>query len=93
MPPGRQSRSLRPDEASRLKRFQIQRRFTVPQLKLAMDAPFTWQTLQRALQGLPIWEANHQFIVEWMAVHCPAPQAELSFVDLKAAAAGDRDRD
>lgn len=91
MPPGRQSLALSPDRCRRLKHFQIARRLSVPRLKLAMDAPFNWQTLQRALRGEPIWEANHQYIVDWMDVHCPAPQPDLPFVDLKSAAAGDRE--
>jgi len=86
MPPGRQSKTLRPDEIARLTALRIAQRLSFPQLKLAMDAPFRWQTLKRALEGEPVWELNHKFLVEWIDAHCPKKTAPE---DGKAAAAGE----
>jgi hypothetical protein len=83
---GRQSKTLRPEEIRRLEEFRVSRRLTYPQLKLAMEAPFKWSTLKKALRGLPIWDLNHKFIVEWLDVHCPEKPAA---VDGKTAAAGE----
>jgi len=88
---GRRSKPLSPEDIRRLKEYRDARRLAIPQLKLAMDAPFKWQVLVRALAGDPIWELNHKFIVEWLDVCCPKKQASL--FDGKAAASGEREKD
>jgi hypothetical protein len=86
MSPGRQSKALLPADLARLSRYRIDRRLSVPQLKLAMDAPFKWGVLQRALRGEPVWILNYKFIVEWLDAHCPESPAPP---DRKSAAAGE----
>jgi len=83
---GRQSKTLQPDQIARLTALRIAQRLSFPQLKLAMDAPFRWQTLKRALEGEPVWELNHKFLVEWIDAHCPQKPAPS---DGKTAAAGE----
>jgi hypothetical protein len=94
MSPGRQSKKLTDYQIDQLK--HVQRRLydegkgsgSVPQLKLAMAAPFTWETLQRALRGEPIWIMNHAFITEWLIKHF-GPEAPAA-IDGKTAAAGEK---
>jgi hypothetical protein len=82
---GRQSKVLRQDYIARLKKFQTAERLSLPQLKLAMAAPFNWSTLARALRGQPIWELSYAYIVQWMDRYAPAKPLH----DGKAAAAGE----
>jgi len=89
MPGGRQSRVLSKHQIVRLNEFRILRRLSLPLLKQTMDAPFSWRTLKRALEGEPIWELNHQFIVEWLRYHDPEQQRPTR--NGKAAAAGERE--
>jgi hypothetical protein len=91
MSPGRQSKALLPGDLARLSRFRIDRRLSVPQLKLAMHAPFKWGVLQRALRGEPIWILNYKFIVEWLDAHFPESPAPP--IDRKAAASGEREEE
>jgi hypothetical protein len=81
----RQTRTLRRDQIQRLEAFRISRRLNIQQLKLAMDAPFTWPTLFRALRGKPILQAFHCYIVSWLDLYVPAKEVR----DGKAAAAND----
>ena len=64
--PGPKSRALTRDQVSRLWRFQRSNRYSLPQLKLAMSAPFKWGVLGRALEGERIWVINADFIVDWL---------------------------
>jgi hypothetical protein len=84
---GRQSKALLPAYLARLSKFRAERRLTVPQLKLAMAAPFKWPVLSKALRGEPIWILNYNFIVEWLDKHVPEVPAAI---DGKAAASGER---
>lgn len=87
---GRESKPLLPSDLQRLAEYRNKRRLSVPQLKLAMAAPFKWGVLQRALRGEPIWILNYKFIVEWLDAHCPQKPAPI---DGKAAASGEREED
>lgn len=81
------TRTLSRDQIQRLEAYRTSRRLDTPQLKLAMDAPFTWPTLFRALHGKPIREAFRCYIVSWLDLHVPAKEVR----DGKAAAAGEID--
>jgi len=37
-----------------------------------MEPPFKARTLQRALDGYPVWEPYHHFLVQWIEANCPA---------------------
>lgn len=93
---GRTSRILSARDRGRLRQFQTDhaRRIGVsiglPQLKLAMQAPFSWETLQRALRGKPVWESYHEFIVAFLDLHCPLPQSAM---DYKSRASGEREEE
>lgn len=86
MPRGRESRKLSPDQIDRLTRFRVANRYSLPQLRSAMSAPFGWETLKKALAGRPVWVLNHSYIVQWLDRFVPA----RALPDGKAAAAGDR---
>lgn len=96
MPRGRQTRTLRPDQIERLKRFRMAPHdgaphgYSLPQLRLAMDASFGWETLQNALLGRPVWDLSHAYIVQWLDRFVPAAGAPI---DGKASAAGERDEE
>jgi hypothetical protein len=93
MSPGRQSKTLRPDQIERLEKFRRMAHdgaphgYSIPQLCTAIGAQFKWGTLRRALKGLPIWDLFHGFIVQWIESNLPL----VPLPDGKTAAAGDRD--
>jgi hypothetical protein len=91
---GRTSKILSAADRRRLRQFQSEhsRRLRVsiglPQLKLSMEAPFSWETLQRALAGKPIWESYHEFIVAFLDRAVPGAQPRM---DYKSRASGERE--
>src|SRR5882762_1834640 len=93
MPRGRQTRTLRPDQIERIQRFRMATHdgaphgYSLPQLRLAMDASFGWETLRNALLGRPVWDLSHAYIVQWLDRYIPAADPPI---DGKAAAAGVR---
>lgn len=57
---------LRRETIHALKAIQLARRLNIQQLKLSMNpAPFSWQTLQKALEGKPIKSGTVEFLVWW----------------------------
>jgi hypothetical protein len=91
---GRQTRALRKDQIERLETFRRQAHEGAPagysyaQLRLAMGKPCSWETLQKALQGLPVWDLRYFRINEWIERYLPAsPKPEP---EGKTAAAGER---
>lgn len=93
---GRTSKILSVADRRRLRKFQQQHSHRLgvsiglPQLKLAMEAPFSWETLQRALDGKPIWHSYHEFIVAFLDRAVPDPQSAMDF---KSRAAGDKEEE
>ena len=91
---GRQSRTLRPDQIERLEKFRRRPQegapggYSLPQLKLAMAAPFSWETLRNALAGRPVWDLSASWIAQWIDRYLPPLPIEK---DGKAAAGGDND--
>lgn len=69
---GRQTRVLSKEQMDRLERFRTARHdgaesgYSLPQLTKAMAAPFGYRTVQKALQGLPVWVLHHAYIVSWL---------------------------
>jgi hypothetical protein len=94
MPRGRQTRKLRPDQITRLETFKraphdgARHGYSLPQLRSAMALGCSWETLQKALLGLPVWDKHHFYIAQWIDRFLPAPPAPI---DGKAAASGERD--
>lgn len=92
---GRQTRTLRPDQIARLLAFKkaphaehgAPHGYSFPQLRSAMAVGCSWETVQKALQGLPVWTQHHLYIAQWIERYLPAP---LAPVDGKAAASGER---
>src|SRR5208282_6581252 len=92
---GKQTRALRPDQIARLDAFRkaahpqegAPHGYSFSQLRLAMAASFRWETLKKALGGLPVWDLHHDYIAQWIERYLPA--APLP-VDGKAAASGER---
>jgi hypothetical protein len=78
------SRILSRNQIQRIEAYRIASRLDVMQLKLAMDAPFTYGTLARALRGCAIQEDSYRFLAQWLERHFPAEVLP----DGKAAAAG-----
>jgi hypothetical protein len=87
MPHGRPSQALRKDQIDRLEQYRRENgNLGLPRLNRTMGSPFKWRTLQRALEGRPVWDLNYEFIVAWIERMCP-PAPELP-PDVKMAAAG-----
>ena len=95
---GRQTRALRPDQIARLLEFKkaahpehgAPHGYSFPQLRSAMAVGCSWETVQKALLGLPVWDQHHSHIAQWIERYLPAPPAP---VDGKAAASGEREID
>jgi len=92
MPGGRESKALTRDQIARLEAFRrashegAPHGYSLPLLRTAMGAQFSWATLKKALQGRPVWILHHAYIVEWLDRYLPAGPLPR---DGKAAAAGD----
>ena len=92
MAKGRQARTLRKDQIERLEEFRRASHegalhgYSLPQLRSAMGAGFGWRTLQKALQGRPVWDLSYFYIAQWIERFLPAGKPVH---DGKAAAAGD----
>lgn len=75
---GRQTRILTKEQVQRLDLFRRARHegaesgYSLPQLTKAMAAPFGYKTLGKALQGLPVWDLHHSYIVCWLDRFVPA---------------------
>ena len=74
MPRGKRTEALTPDQARRLNEYRLDRSLSVYTLRSAMDPPFKAHTLQRAMDGYPIWEPYHHFLSNWIEAHCPGPK-------------------
>ena len=48
--------------------------YSVPGLRLAMGAPFSYKIIGKALQGRPVWTNYHFFISEWLERYDRAAQ-------------------
>jgi hypothetical protein len=101
---GRTSRILSAADRTRLRQFQREHgqrlgvSIGLPQLRASMGAPFSWETLQRALAGKPIWESYHDFIVAFLDRHVPASPVLTGALkngrppmDYKSRASGERE--
>lgn len=96
---GEAARALSPDVRRRLRKFRAnyaarlgRSSLSIPQLKLSMNAPFTWETLQRAIAGKPIRSDNCQFIEEFLDRHAPKPLVAAG-LDGKSLAAGEHNEE
>jgi hypothetical protein len=81
MATGRQTRTLKPDQIERLAKFKVASHEDAPHgysyagLRSAMAASFGWQTLKKALAGLPVWELHYMYIAQWIERYLPAAPA------------------
>lgn len=94
---GESARALSPDVRRRLREFSTRHaaRLGVPllsvsNLRSAMNAPFTWKTLLRALQGKTIRADNCEFIEAFVNRHVPGRAAASGQRDFKSLASGSR---
>ena len=85
---------LSPDYRRRLREFWkahenfLHTRIGIAALKTAIGAPFTWQTLDRALRGQPVSESTRDFIVGWLNTYAYEPKRG-QHRDFKRAASND----
>jgi hypothetical protein len=92
MPRGRQARQLSKSQIERLEEFRraphegARHGYSLPQLRLAMGAAFGWRTIQKALQGRPVWDLHYTYIAQWIDRYLPPVKLAR---DGKAAAAGE----
>jgi hypothetical protein len=88
---------LTAEQIERLKSVQRhgdgRRSYSIYNLREALAAPFTWETLRRAIEGKPIQERNRDFIVQWLDRYVPASAAPRAGMDAKSRAAGERDEE
>lgn len=82
----RRLREFRAHHAARLGLSTL----SIPLLKTSMGAPFTWETLKRALAGKALRADNCQFIEQFLDRHSPKPSAAAG-LDQKTLAAGGRE--
>jgi hypothetical protein len=86
--PGKPSKALKPEQIKRLLTLQNLRHYSLPELNERMGNPFGWRTLQRAMNGQPVWEMNYRVIVLWIDKFLPAAPDAPAVPDVKMAAAG-----
>lgn len=96
---GEAARALPPNYRRRLREFRMRHAarmglssLSIPQLKLSMQAPFTWETLKRALTGKAIRSDNCRFIEEFLDRHAPQPVAAAG-LDGKSLSAGEHNEE
>lgn len=96
---GEAARALSSSYRRRLREFRMRHAarmglssLSIPQLKLAMDAPFVWPTLQRALAGKPVRADNCRFIEEFLDRHAPE-HAVAAGLDGKSLSAGEHNEE
>ena len=98
---GRHSAVLSPKDRRRLVGYKLRRsreldvHLGIPQLRLAMGAPFSWETLQRAVQGKRIHVDTHAWILSFLDAQMPRTRLsdEPAELDFKSLAAGERPDD
>jgi hypothetical protein len=49
-----------------------------------MSAGFGWETLKKALAGLPVWDLHHTYITEWIERYLPAAPDSQKGIDRAA---------
>jgi hypothetical protein len=89
---GRRSRALTARQIERFKEMQYRFHRTMPEMKLVMDAPFGWRTLQRAIDGNPVMEMSHKFITDWLEKFAPETLSSVVAPDGKSLSTGERVR-
>jgi hypothetical protein len=79
---GRQTRTLRQDQIDKLEAFRRARHdgapsgYSLPQLRSAMGLGCSWETLQKALQGRPVWDLHYFRIVQWIERFLTTPATD-----------------
>jgi hypothetical protein len=69
---GRQTRVLSTEQIMLLAEFKAASHegaahgYSLPQLRSAMAASFGWETLKKALAGLPVWDLHYTYIAQWI---------------------------
>jgi hypothetical protein len=94
---GEAARALSLNDRRRLREFRARHAarlgfssLSIPALKTSIGAPFTWETLKRALEGKKIRADNYEFIKEFLdrVQHKPPVAVGL---DRKSVSAGERE--
>lgn len=94
---GRTCKVLSDFHRDRLRRFQREHSarlgvsLGLPQLRMSMGAPFSWETLQRALRGKPISADYHDFIVAFLDRHVAGERTAP--MDFKSRGAGEHEEE
>jgi hypothetical protein len=98
---GEAARALSMGDRRRLREFRMRHAarlgfssLSIPVLKSCMGAPFTWETLKRALEGKKVRADNCGFIEAFLDRHAPAPPAAEhphAAIDGKSFSAGERE--
>jgi hypothetical protein len=98
---GESSRALSHSDRRRLREFRARHAarlglssLSIPVLKTSMGAPFTWETLKRALEGKKVRADNYQFIKAFLDKYAPAPPTEntpRAALDRKSISAGEHE--
>lgn len=93
---GEAARALSSSYRRRLREFRARHAarlgmswLSIPQLKMSMEAPFTWETLKRALAGKAVRSDNCRFIEEFLDRHAPQTVVAAG-LDGKSLSAGER---
>jgi hypothetical protein len=97
MPRGPHTRALTDYQRNQLEKFRrashegAPHGYSVALLRTVMGARFSPETLQKALQGRPVLDLFHSYIVEWIERYLPAEPPPVR--DGKSAAAGEREEE
>jgi hypothetical protein len=96
---GRRTTRLSQDHAQHMQDWRFGKGYSIDQLRLALDFRISRSTLQRALDGQPVWDVIHGRLVQWIERYCVTPAGVVVSSrkgpppppDGKSAAAGDRE--
>lgn len=93
---GRTAVVLSEHDRKRLRRFRQRHgnylgvHLGLPALRTAMQAPFRWETLRRAMEGLPVSPETRDWIVAFLNSQEPPSTPAQRRMDYKSLAAGER---
>jgi hypothetical protein len=96
---GEAARALSQGDRRRLREFRMRHAarlgfssISIPVLRMSMEAPFTWETLKRAMEGKKIRADSCQFVEEFLDRHAGAHRPQLALgIDRKSISAGEHE--
>lgn len=91
IPRGPRTESLTREQIRVVREWADKNNLTAHSLRTAMEAPCTWKTIQRALDGKPIAERFARWFTQWIDAHRVDGQPASLPLSGKDRASGERE--